>query len=258
MLTTAILGDAWYRCAAALRRRIPAPCPMCAGSSRGGDLCAPCHGDVLGPAPPVRCRRCALRLVAPGAACPDCAGTRWAFDYALAAFDYQPPADALLLQFKTGLRYGRAIMLGDWMAQAVIGDGRGLPAGAVLLPVPSSLTALRRRGFNPAAELARAAGRRLALPVRCGILVTAEGARGEQKRRGRRQRLAAGPPRYHVRAPLPAPVVVVVDDVMTTGATLQAAALALKAAGAASVIGLAAARTPTRYAVDCAHGAAAA
>lgn len=223
---------------------------MCAGPALGGNLCPPCHADVLGPVPSVRCPRCALRLAAPGVACPDCAGGSWAFDYALAAFDYQPPADALMLQFKTGLRYGRAVMLAELMAQAVTADARGLPAGAMLLPVPSRPMALRRRGFNPAAELARAVGRRLGLPVRCGVLAAAQAAQSEQKRLGRRQRLAPGPPRYCVQGPLPAQTVVVVDDVMTTGATLQAAALALKAAGAATVIGLAGARTPARRAAE--------
>src|SRR5690606_36896445 len=122
----------------------PSSCPLCRGGARGGMLCGPCRADLAG-AGEHRCRRCALRLSGPDARCADCTGVRAAYDYAMAAFDYEPPFDGLLLQFKFHLRYGQAGALGELMAQALLADPRGVPAGAMLVPVPATRSALRRR-----------------------------------------------------------------------------------------------------------------
>lgn len=117
------------------------------------------------------------------------------------------------------------------------------PVPTLLLPIPASRASLMRRGFNPAGELARALGRRLAVPVRHGLLVrTREGPK--QSELGRVARLRESVDLFTARGGLGGQHVGLVDDVMTTGGTLGAATLALLDQGAARVSVLVAARTP--------------
>jgi len=233
-----------------LRDAIPAACPLCGGRSRGGALCPGCRDDIGIGEHAGRCHRCALRLA--GAGCPDCAARQPAFEHTVVAFDYAPPADALVLQLKQSLRWGRAAMLGALVAQAARRHGWPLQPGMVILPIPSSTAALRRRGFNPAAEIARAAGSRLGIPVRSDILFVQERQAVRQSTLSRAQRLDRAPDRFGVRSEKSSlgrivqerMQVALLDDVMTTGSTLHAAAQALRAVGVDSVVALAVARTP--------------
>jgi len=235
----------------ALRDAIPAACPLCGGRARGGALCPGCRDDIALGQHSGRCPRCALRL-AERSWCPDCTAYEPAFERTVVAFDYAPPADALVLQLKQSLRWGRAAMLGTLVAEAVRSQGWQFQPGAVILPIPSSALALRRRGFNPAAEIARAAGSRLGIAVRSDILFVQERHAVRQSTLSRAQRLGRVPDRFGVRYEKLSPArhghgllqVVLLDDVMTTGSTLHAAACALRAAGVDSVVALAVARTP--------------
>jgi predicted amidophosphoribosyltransferase len=115
----------------------------------------------------------------------------------------------------------------------------------VLVPVPLHPRRLRRRGYDQAALLARA------LAVRTGLeldeCLERTGSAGTQVGRGRAERLAGPPGTVRIRPETPAPPrVLLVDDVLTTGATLAACARALLAAGALHVAALAYARTPGR------------
>ncbi|WP_345246299.1 ComF family protein [Pigmentiphaga soli] len=232
------------------RTLLPGDCPLCGDRARAGRLCAPCERELCwhartGPALglPWRCPRCALPLDGHDEPCPDCAGRDTAFDRTIAAFDYGPPGDALILEFKHGRRYPRADMLGNLLAEAVRHDRLPLAPSTVLLPVPAGMASLRARGFNPAAEIARAAARDLGLPLRRGWLWrTREQARQATQGRGGRLRAAEG--LYACSPAVAGRRLALVDDVMTTGATLHAAAAALKQAGAREVVALAVARTP--------------
>jgi ComF family protein len=115
-------------------------------------------------------------------------------------------------------------------------------ASAVLVPVPLSQAKLRQRGYNQAAELGRPLARALQLEWRPDwVSRTQDGA--EQKSRTRRERLKALRGHFRAHPAVAGRTVIVVDDVMTTGATLAAMAEALKSAGAQRVIGWVAART---------------
>ncbi|UYO93435.1 ComF family protein [Pollutimonas sp. M17] len=240
---------AWRRLGAlfkACARHIPTACVLCRGRSRGGLLCAHCHRSTIGSMAGglARCAVCRLALDVNGA-CPDCNRLAPAFDRVLAAFDYAPPGDLLIHQLKTGRSFTSAGMLAAMLADAVAAASPALHKDAILVPVPASRAAIVRRGFNPAAEIARCLAAQLRLPCRPGLLLRGrEGAR--QTHLGRAQRASSTRLLYLCPQNVEGAHIAVVDDVLTTGSTLNSIALAFKDAGAASVTGLVLARTPCR------------
>lgn len=250
----------WWRSA---RRRlllmIPTDCPMCGGPAAGGHPCAGCLADVVATMHPEqpRCPHCALRLRSPQAPCPDCARRRLPLAGVFAGFDYDCPGDMLMTRYKGQGRHALAGPLADMILRSLGGpasraqraDGltglpAALPADTVLVPIPSSRASLRRRGFNPAAELARALAQRTGLPRQARWLL--RGREGpKQSSLTRQARLRLAPDAYRCPVAVPPCTIALVDDVMTTGSTLHAAALALRSAGAGRIIALVAARAPT-------------
>lgn len=254
-----------------LLSRLGCDCPLCGARVAGARLCAGCQADILAGPPGglARCPRCALRLQGSGQHCAACLAEPQAFSRTVAAFDYAPPGDALVLMLKTQLRISMAPVLARMMAQAVReaaaqtgAQAVGIPGSSVsgataecrhciavlppdllLVPIPASRASLRQRGMNPAAEIARSLAAELALPPpRLLLARRRETPRQATLGRRARQRGAAG--LFVCTGPVRGRHVAVVDDVMTTGSTVGAAATALMAAGAASVIVLVAARTP--------------
>lgn len=227
-----------------LLSRVGCDCPLCGGRVAGARLCQGCQADITAapPGAPPRCPRCALRLQAGASHCAPCMAGPRAFSLTLAAFDYAPPADTLILMLKTQLRLSMAPVLARLMAAAVRA-GRPLPPGLLLVPIPASRASLRQRGMNPAAEIARSLAAELALPMPRHVLARRrETPRQATLGRRARQRGAAG--LFRCVGQVRGRHVAVVDDVMTTGSTVDAAAAALLGAGAASVMVLVAARTP--------------
>jgi len=226
--------------------KIPTSCPLCASSARGGCLCAACQQEfAAAKAHGKRCARCDL-IGFSADECPDCLALSPAFERVIAAFDYAAPGDVLIQQFKQ-TRFQTARLLADVLAAtaAQIDLPPWWPQ-AVLVPIPSTRTALRRRGFNPAAELARQLSRRLPLRMRMDWLLRHPAAHRQppQKQLSREARLWMQQGAYVCPLALSNAHVVLVDDVMTTGATLHSAANVLLDAGAATVWGLVAARAP--------------
>jgi predicted amidophosphoribosyltransferase len=227
-----------------LLSRVGCDCLLCGARVAGARLCPGCEADILarGPAALPRCPRCALRLPRGAPCCSACLGAPRSYARTIAAFDYEPPADALVLMLKARLRLSAAPVLARLMAAAIAQDGP-LPAGLLLAPVPASRASLRRRGMNPAAEIARSLAAELELPLARGLLSRRREAPGQTGRsRQARRRAAIG--LFACEGGVQGRHVAVVDDVMTTGSTADAAACALLAAGAASVTVLVAARTP--------------
>ena len=249
-----------------LLSRAGCDCPLCGARVAGARLCAGCEADICGDDAsrdsasedsvcgavlpdfavraevPPRCRRCALRLRPGSPHCAACLGAPRAFSRTVAAFDYAPPADTLVLMLKTRLRLSMAPVLARLIAAAVRRDGP-LPADALLVAIPASRASLRQRGMNPAAEIARSLAAELELPLAHGLLRRRHET-PRQTTQGRRARRQGAQGLFHCAGEVRGRHLVVVDDVMTTGSTADAAAAALLAAGAAGVTVLVAARTP--------------
>lgn len=232
-----------------LLSRLGCDCPLCGARVAGARLCAGCQADILaGPAgASARCPRCALRLQGGGQHCAACLAQPQAFSRTIAAFDYAPPGDALVLMLKTQLRLSMAPVLARLMAQALreaaAQPGAYLPPDLLLVPIPASRASLCQRGMNPAAEIARSLAAELALPAP-RLLLARRRETPRQATLGRRARQRGAVGLFVCTGPIRGRHVAVVDDVMTTGSTVGAAATALIAAGAASVTVLVAARTP--------------
>lgn len=229
-------------------------CPLCGLRSRGGDLCPGCLADLVPGVPGAgRCARCALWLDASLLArlpatdqCDECVSLRAperGIARTLAVIDYAYPGDMLITALKERGRIEVAAMLGRLIAQAICSALASLPPLGAIVPVPAAPASLRRRGFNPAAEIARAVSSATGVPLRRNWL-TSERATASQKTLGRRARWRAPVGSFAASTVLPEVWVGLVDDVMTTGSTLHHAASVLREAGAAGVVGLVAARTP--------------
>jgi ComF family protein len=153
---------------------------------------------------------------------------------------YEGPARALV----QALKYrGAKAVAGGMSAQIAARAPRRLRGARALAPVPLHPARLRARGFNQAERLARALSARIGVPVVECLVRT--GAPGAQVGRGRGDRMAAAAATFT--APEAAPEgTVLVDDVVTTGATLAACAAAMRATGSEPLGALAYARTPGR------------
>jgi predicted amidophosphoribosyltransferase len=118
-----------------------------------------------------------------------------------------------------------------------------LPGLVALVPIPSDLRAAQRRGFNPAGEIAVELSRLSRLPLRrLWLRRTRSGESQKSLDRVARRRSVSD--LYRCDITLPDVWIGVVDDVTTTGSTLEAAACALRQAGARGVVGLVGAKTP--------------
>lgn len=226
------------------RRWLPAECPGCGRRMLGQGLCEACTGALAMDPARSRCPVCVHPLTA--GLCPDCPPEVPAYERIIAAFDYQGLGRDLIQDYKVRCRVSLAQVLADQLARAV---RDAVPANRPdwIVPVPARRQALRQRGFSPPAEVARL------LALRLGLRYRLTGVQRVQD--GRKQALLGRADRLHAQAglyvcgqagQLAGARVAVVDDVLTTGATMQAVSMALKAAGVDRVEGWVLARAVHR------------
>ncbi|HET6725621.1 MAG TPA: ComF family protein [Gammaproteobacteria bacterium] len=220
--------------------QFPRRCLFCGGTCDGRgavSCCDDCHADL--PWNTDACRRCAIPLEDDQEMCGRCLQTPPPFDAALCAFHYRFPINRLLVRLKFQAKLGYARELGRLLAEEIARRDVALPEA--ILPVPLHPKRARHRGFNQATEIARAVGAALGVPVVTHVCerrrdTSAQSSlTADARRRNIRDAFVA-------RGPLPVRRWAIVDDVVTTGATAEAVARALRATGAESVLLWSAAR----------------
>lgn len=236
-LLATLLDLVWPRFCFACTVRLPA---------RAGalGLCAPCCARLQPVDPGRSCRGCLRPLPPVARGRPICLSCQPApsTDGVFALWHYRPPASELIRAFKfRGLDYLGAAFAAEAERSGLL--ARLAPVDLVV-PMPLVWPRLLRRGFNQAERFARPVARRLAAPLQ--PLLRRRGLPGTQAGSGRRERLQRAPGSFAVVRPgrLRDRSVLLVDDVLTTGATARAAAEALRRAGAGAVTVLVAAWTP--------------
>lgn len=212
---------------------LPRLCPGCHDwTGAGRQLCPAC--EKLLPRLASACPRCALPYDHPHTrgTCGACQRRPPVFAAARAAFRYAPPVDHFIRSFKFHNDLGLGALLGAELARAVQAAERP----NLIVPVPLHVSRLRSRGYNQALEIARVVARALDLPLDAHGLVRsrATGAQSDLPLTTRRRNVRGA---FKARAPrcYRGLHIALVDDVMTSGSTADAAARALRAAGAKRV-----------------------
>lgn len=217
-----------------LTRLVRPACVVCALAP--GPVCVQCEFDYFPRRR--RCLVCAIGVDGEGAVCGRCAASPPHFDRATALADYRPPVAGMVTALKFGARLDLAAVFGALLAQRADSD-----RDALVVPVPLAFERMRERGFNQSLQIAlafcRASRAQLAADLASRVRHTPP-----------QQSLALGARRRNIRGAfvasrrLDGASVIVIDDVMTSGSTMDELARVLRAAGAARVHALVVARTP--------------
>ncbi|MBS8240643.1 ComF family protein [Marinobacter lipolyticus] len=226
------------------RARTAGHCVACLDRRAINGLCAGCQGDL--PVNRWHCQRCALPLAipSPDLTCGECLHITPPFCRTLAPWRYQYPVDAMIGRYKyRGQRkFVRPLVAGlaTYLEQHL--GANPLHTPQLIIPAPMHPKRRRRRGFNQADEIAEVLSRQLSIPWSARCVTRSRQAR-PQRELGREERLANLRGVFTVTQELP-PRVAIVDDVVTTGATVRTLAEALQAAGVEDIQVWALARTP--------------
>jgi ComF family protein len=211
-----------------LRLLLPPHCLLCGAASGDAIACAACRREL--PALGAACPRCALPSIG-AAVCGDCFVRPPPLDFAVAAFRYAFPVDRMI----QALKYRGTLAMADGLADALAIAVRraGIARVDALVALPLAAARQRARGFNQAGEIARPLAAALAVRLDGGLArVRATPPQASLAWRERAQNVRGA---FAAEHPFSGARVAIVDDVMTTGATLHAAARALRAAGAREV-----------------------
>jgi ComF family protein len=211
-------------CTQLVRAALPQDCLLCGAASNDAPLCGPCRDEL--PALPRACPLCAMPSSL-GEICGSCLRHPPQFDMTVAAWRYAYPVDRLVQALKFHGRLALASLFADVLASLV-------NRADVVIPMPLHPSRLTERGFNQATEIARH------LTARMGTKLAFQGA-SRIRRTLPQADLPLDERSHNVRGAFACALdltgahVAVVDDVMTTGATLGELAKVLKRAGAARV-----------------------
>lgn len=223
---------------------LPRHCLMCGLAGGHSNLCPPCNDDLPrnGPA----CFRCGLPLEGENdGICGPCIDRPPPWDRVRSALDYRFPVDVLVRRFK----FSRNMACGDALARELAGTlAKRLavdPPPDALVPVPLHRTRHAFRGFNQSGVIARHLAKTLGIPVENRLLSRVRRTHAQSGLDARsRRRNTRGAFHCHYRFAPGLRHVALVDDVMTTGATLEACTRELKRAGIEDVSIWVVARAP--------------
>lgn len=210
-----------------LDKLLPGSCLLCDDDSPQGPLCPGCTAELPWLAP-AHCPRCALPSPA-AAVCGQCLRHPPPFSACHALLHYEFPADRLI----QALKFGHRLSLAKWLA-----GGLSVQLSArdydCLIPLPLHPLRLAERGFNQSGEIARALARRLQLPLALDKLQRTR-ATASQMTLPLKARQANVKGAFECRTDLRGQRVLLIDDVMTSGATLHEAARTLQMHGAGDI-----------------------
>lgn len=215
----------------------PSRCLLCNRAFQHSSvLCQDCYGDL--PTIQDPCPRCAMP--APFDLCGNCIWRPPRFDRATAPFAYHYPIADLIREMKYQRRLPITQLLARALAQAVVESGASLPE--CIVPVPLHRTRLHRRGFNQSLEIARGVAQALNIPLNYRLIkkVRATQPQSELTTAERQTNIKGA---FTLTQPLHYRTIAIVDDVITTGATLNELTGLLKKEGVVAVQAWAAART---------------
>ncbi|MCM1101280.1 MAG: ComF family protein [Clostridium sp.] len=208
----------------------PLRCPVCDGivTPRGAGICPDCAPRLKLLTPPY-CLKCGKKLRDEREFCADCSGASHVFDRGRALYEYESAAGSIY-RLKYGGRQEYADFLGEEMAR-YLGAFVGETAPDALIPIPLHPARQRGRGYNQAALLAESVGRRLDVPVRAKYLSRVRNTKPlkylNPKERQNNLKRAFNIDQNDVKLK----TVILVDDIYTTGSTMDEAAATLKAGG---------------------------
>lgn len=198
-------------------RFLPGTCVLCGSDSPSElDLCAACRADLPRVLQP--CPRCGLPLAtAAETECGGCVANPPAFARTLVPFRYEEPVKQLIHALKFNQKLYVARVLGELMAEYFAQQGA---RPDLIIPVPLHPSRLRERGFNQALELARPTSARLNIPldVHACQRTRSTPAQSDLPADQRAKNIKGA---FTLRAPLNVQRVAIIDDVMTTGATVD-------------------------------------
>jgi len=212
-----------------LHKVFPATCLLCLdpGQPPCLDLCRACEDDF--PRILSACPNCATPVANAGVSCERCLLRRPAFDGAFVPYRYEFPLVELIHRLKYGGQVAIARILGTLLARRLA--ERGPPTVDAIVPVPLHSSREVRRGFNQAREIAVFAGELLGLPIEAGLAYRIRNTEEQAALPAIVRRVnVSGAFEIRARKPVP-PAIAIVDDVLTTGATVDALARVLRRAG---------------------------
>lgn len=215
---------------------MPASCLLCAAPATRANLCVGCHAD-LPTLPSEHCPVCAEPTL-DGAICGACLSHPRKFDRVLAPAAYAYPLDRLIQSFK----YGGNLAVAPLLADLMLGRIETEPLPDLIVPMPLSAVRLKERGFNQSLELAALIGRRTGVPVDAQACqrVRHGDAQSSLPYRRRAENVRGA---FVCMRDVTGCSIAIVDDVLTTGATLDELARVLRLCGATRITGWTAART---------------
>ncbi|MES2355758.1 MAG: ComF family protein [Pseudomonadota bacterium] len=219
-----------------MHKLLPQDCVLCGVTAGSSMVCCDCLRTL--PYHNLQaCPRCALPT-ADGAICGRCLVKPPIFERAVAVFDYCYPLAELLHAFK----YGGQFAVGKFLANALVERVQKERWPELIVPMPLYPSRLAERGFNQAAEIARGVSCATDLPFSLSTLVKIRDT-APQVGLPWKERRANVKGAFACKADFSGMRVAIVDDVMTTGASLDEAAKSIKQAGASEVVIWVVART---------------